>query len=111
MPSVFKRKTGFHGRIEIPDLGAVIGETATWVLTRRGNDENGRDPEASYYDFHADLKFVNEALFKDSDYEKRVVIHAGKGQSYEIVPVIGPGQRTVLTGRSLVMERIRESRL
>lgn len=111
MPAVFKRSTGFHGKIEIPDLGAVIGETASWSLARRGSDENSRDPESEFYDFRADLKFINATLFDDPDYEKSITIQAGKGQSYRLEPVDGPGQRTVLTGRSLIMERVRTCRL
>lgn len=111
MPAVFKRTSGFHGKILIPDLGAVIGETATWTLTRRGSEERSRDPEAEFFDFRADLKFVNDALFNDPDYEKRVIIQAGKGQAYRLEPVDGPGQRTVLTGRNLIMERVRTCRL
>lgn len=111
MPGVFKRITGHHGRIEIPDLGAVIGETVSWTATRRGDDENSRDPEAEFYDFRAELRFVNDVLFNDPDYEKLVIINAGKGQSYRLEPVPGDGQRTVLTGRVLVMERVRTCRL
>jgi hypothetical protein len=107
LPAVFKTQRGLHGRIEIVDLGAVIGETISWVLTRRGNDENRRDPEAEFFDFRADLRFVNEALFNDDEYEKKVYINGGKGQSYLLEPVPGKGQRTALTGRSLVMERIK----
>ena len=108
MPSLHKLITGFHGRVEISDLGAVIGEMATWRLMRRGDtDNNSRDPEADFYDLSADLRFVNDALFNDPDYEKRVTVQAGKGQSYVLEPVPGPGQRTALRGRNLVMERVR----
>ena len=115
MPGIFKVSSGFHGKVEIPDLGAVIAETASWRLVRRGDAEaNSKDPEAELYDLRADLKFVNEALFNDPDYEKRIVLVAGRGQasqSYRIDPVEGPGQRTMLSGRSLVMERVRPVRL
>jgi len=111
VPGLYGRMNGFQGRIEIPDLGAVIGEMNTWTLIRRGNTtENSRDPEADNYDLTADLRFVNEALFGDADYEKRVIIQAGRGQSYVIEPVEGPGQRTALNGRKLVMERVRPCR-
>ncbi len=111
MPAIFKRLQGQHGRVEIPDLGALIGNMSSWTLTRRGSSENSRDPEAEFFDFHAVLTFVNEALFGDPDYEKRVVIQAGKGMSYLLEPVDGPGQRTALTGRNLSIERIRLVRL
>ena len=108
VPGIQRLITGFHGKVEIPDLGAVIGETSTWRLMRRGDtDNNPRDPEADYYNLSADLRFVNDALFNDPDYEKRVTVQAGKGQSYVLEPVPGPGQRTVLNGRNLVMERVR----
>lgn len=105
MPALWKRVQGQHGRVDIPDLGALIGKTSSWTLTRRGSEDPGRDPEADFYDFHAVLEFVNEALFADDEYTKRVTIQMGKGQTYCLEPQ-GTGQRTSLVGRSLNMERV-----
>lgn len=106
MPALWKRVQGQHGRVDIPDLGALIGKTSSWTLTRRGEADPGRDPEADFYDLHAVLEFVNEALFADDEYTKKVTIQMGKGQTYWLQPQEGPGQRTVLVGRTLTMERV-----
>lgn len=83
---------------------------SSWTLTRRGESENSRDPEAEFYDLHAVLSFIQEALFLDDDYEKRITVQLGKGQTYQLTPEEGEGQRTALTGRNLTMERVRFQR-
>lgn len=106
MPALWKRVQGQHGRVDIPDLGAIIGKTSSWTLTRRGGEEPGRNPESDFFNFHAVLEFVNEALFTDDEYTKRVTIQMGKGQTYWLEPQEGPEQRTVLVGRNLTIERV-----
>jgi hypothetical protein len=107
MPGIFKRLQGQHGRVDIPDLGAHIGGITSWTLTRRGDGTNPKDPEAEFYDLNAVLAFITESLFLDPDYTKRVTIQHGKGQAYRLEPELGPGQRTALVGRNLIMERVR----
>ena len=109
MPPVFRRIDGTHGFIEIPMLGTRIGEIGPWTLTRRGEAHlNPQDPEAAEFDLTATLTLVpNEALWNDPDYEKRVVISMRRGKrTWTVQPVEGPGQRTALNGRSLIMERV-----
>lgn len=106
VPALHRRMQGQHGSIHIPDLGALIANMSSWTLTRRGESENSRDPEAEFYDLHAVLSFVNEALFNDADYTKVVKVQLGKGQTYELIPQEGAGQRTALTGRNLDMLRV-----
>lgn len=99
----FGRIEGRDGRIEIPTLAAPIGELSSYSLTRRAD----QGTEAGYYNFHGILKWVVEALWLDTDYTKRVIVkHPGGGVEYLIVPVEGPGQRTALSGKSLVMDRV-----
>ena len=101
MPPIFKRIEGRKGRIDIPFIGAVVGNIISFTLTRRAD----RGPEAEFYDFHAALSFISEALFNDDDYQKRVIVVVGK-RPFRLDPAEGPGQRTALQGRSLVMERV-----
>lgn len=110
MPALWKRVEGRYGRIEIPDLGALIANTSSWTLTRRGNvEDKPGDPEAEFFDLHAVLSFVNTALFNDPEYTKEVLLQRGKGRMEQVVQE--PGQRTVLTGRSLVMEKVKLCRV
>jgi hypothetical protein len=100
LPAIFRKIDGRYGRIEVPFLGALIGNINSWTLTRRAD----RGPDSELFDLHAALSFVNEAMFHDPDYEKVVFVRGGKGQEYRLEQV--SGQRTVLQGRSLIMERV-----
>lgn len=104
IPLLYGRIEGRYGRIDVPFLGTRIGEVTHWLATRRS--ENG--PESAFYNLHISLKWMNEALFNDTEYVKKVVLRIGKGGvEYEVKPVEGPGQRTALSGASLVMDRVR----
>lgn len=108
MPGLYKRIDGLVGRVDIPEIGAHIGDFVSATLTRRGEvEDNPRDPEGSFYDLHAVLRFVNKALFEDPDYQKVVTVWVKRNprRRWVLEPRQGPGQRTALQGRSLIMER------
>jgi len=95
-----------RGRIHIPDLGAPVGDIVSWTLVRRGDAKiDHRDPEADFFDLHAVFSFINKPLFEDPDYHKEVLIWR-KGMQQQRVEQ-DPGARTVLSGRSLIMERVK----
>lgn len=109
MPGFLPRIPALRGRIDIADLGAHIGDFVDGTLTRRGDAAvNSRDTEADYYDLHAVLRFVNKHLFEDPDYTPivRVWTKRNPKRKWILVPQPGPGQRTALQGRSLIMERV-----
>ena len=88
------------GIIDIPFLGAKVGELNQWTLQRRGDT----GPDAGLYDLHAVLSFVSTALWEDADYEKRVVVSLNPSKQYRLEQA--PGMRTVLEGRSLLIEGV-----
>lgn len=114
MPLLFGRIDGLVGRVEIPDMGILVGEFVSATLTRRGDvNENPQDPEASFMDLHAVLRFVNHALLGDDDYVKVVTVWQKKNprKKWRLEPRPKPGQepslRTVqVKGKSLTMERV-----
>ena len=106
IPLLYRRIEGRRGKVEIPFLGTLCGEINHWTVVRRA--ETG--PESELYNFHATLQWVNAALFNDPDYatkRKISVTIARGGRVYVVVPVEGEGQRTVLTGKSLIVDRVR----
>lgn len=103
MPGVFRQIGNVRGRIEVPHLGALIGNIQSGTLTRRGDE----GPESDFYDLNAVLAWVTAAMFNDADYPKQVIVQLSRSRAYILEPQVGPGQRTVLTGRSLVMERVK----
>lgn len=106
MPFLFASIRGTNGTIDVPRLGVPIAELDGWSLTRRGDigvEGSGTEPEGNYFDLIAQLKRVTEGIFRDPEYTKRVILVL-KGQKYLVTQA--PGQRTALTGRSLVMEKV-----
>lgn len=88
------------GIIEIPFLGAKVGEFTQWTLQRRG--DYGQD--AGLYDLHASLSFISDALWNDEDYEKVVILSLTPTKHYKLQQA--PGFATVREGRSLVMQGV-----
>jgi hypothetical protein len=88
------------GTIDIPFLGAKVGELTNWTLTRRG--DTGQD--AALYDLHASFSFISKALWDDPDYEKRVILNLNPSKQYRLDQV--PGMRTVLQDKSLLMDGV-----
>lgn len=87
------------GTVEIPFLGAKVGELAQWTLQRRGDD--GR--ESGLYDLHASFSFVSDALWNDDEYDKVIFLNISPSQQYRLDK--DPESRTVREGRSLLVER------
>jgi hypothetical protein len=88
------------GVVEIPFLGAKVGEFSSWVLQRRGD----QDPDAGLYDLHAVFSFVSEALWNDDEYTKHIVINLSPSKQFRVQHE--SGMRTVLADRSLLMEGV-----
>jgi hypothetical protein len=88
------------GIVDVPFLGAKVGEFSSWTLTRRG--DTGRD--ADLYDLRAAFSFVVEALWEDPDYDKRVVVNINPRTQYRLVQA--PGFAMVRQGQSLLMEGV-----
>jgi hypothetical protein len=88
------------GLVEIPFLGAKVGEFASWTLQRRGD----QDPEAGLYDLHAVFAFVSEALWSDEDYGKEILLNLSPSRQFRVLQE--SGMRTVLTDKTLLMEGV-----
>lgn len=89
------------GTVEIPFLGAKVGELAQWTLQRRGDS----GPDAGLYDLHAAFSFVSEALWNDEEYEKVVFVNLSPQRQYRLEQA--PGYATVREGRSLLMQGVK----
>ena len=88
------------GFVDIPFLGAKVGELSTWTLKRRG--DTGQD--AALYDLHASFSFISRALWDDAEYTKRIVVNLNPHKQYRLEQV--PGMRTVLQDKSLLLEGV-----
>jgi len=88
------------GIVDIPFLGAKVGEFTSWTLTRRG--DTGQD--AALYDLHASFSFLSKALWDDDEYEKRILVNLNPFKQYRLEQV--PGMRTVLQDKSLLIEGV-----
>jgi len=88
------------GSVEIPFLGAKVGEISTWTLQRRGD----QGPEAGLYDLHAVFSFVSDALWNDDEYRKVIFLNLTPRKQYRVD--YEPETRTVREGRTLLIEGI-----
>jgi hypothetical protein len=96
-------RSGIHkpaGVVDIPYLGAKVGELTNWTLTRRG--DTGQD--AALYDLHASFSFISMALWEDPDFEKRIIVNLSPYKQYRLEQV--SGMATVLQDKSLLMEGV-----
>lgn len=79
---------------------------SNWTVTRRSDE----GPESEFYNLHATMDWANAALFNDPDYatKRKITVSLTRGgRTYVVEPVEGPGQRTVLNGKSLIVDRVR----
>lgn len=88
------------GIVEIPFLGAKVGEFASWTLQRRGDE--GRD--AGLYDLHAVFSFVSQALWEDEDYQKHILLNLTPSKQYRVQQE--SDMRTVLSDKALLIEGV-----
>lgn len=88
------------GTVEIPFLGAKVGELSNWTLQRRG--DQGRD--ADLYDLHAVFSFVSDALWNDDEYGKVILLNISPSKQYRVD--LDPEARTVREGRTLLIEKV-----
>jgi hypothetical protein len=88
------------GIVEIPFLGAKVGELDKWVLQRRGDE----GPDSGLYDLHAVFSFVSEALWNDEDYQKAIVLNLSPHKQFRVQQE--PDMRTDLSDRALLMEGV-----
>jgi hypothetical protein len=99
---LFKRITGIYGTVTIPSVGLNIGTMGSWTLTRREETH----PGFGEWDLHAAFSYINEFAWKQEGYVKEIRIVLGdpkKGKQYRLEPTDG---RTVLDGRSLLIEGV-----
>lgn len=85
------------GVVDIAFLGAKVGVISQWTLNRRTDDEG-------LYDLRATFEFITEALWNDSDYEKRIVLRLSPHKQYRLQQA--EGYRTERVGRTLLMEGV-----
>jgi len=88
------------GVVDIEFLGGIVGELASWTLTRCGDE----GPKASLYDLRATFTFVAEALWDDPEYEKRIVLSLSPRKQYRLRQA--DDFATVRHGLSLLMEGV-----
>lgn len=99
---LFKRITGIYGEVTIPSIGLTIATMGDWTLLRREETT----PELGEWDLRAVFSYVNAYAFGAEEWKKEIRITIGdkrRGKQYRLDPTIG---RTVLEGRSLLIEGV-----
>jgi hypothetical protein len=99
---LFKQITGIYGSVTIPAVGLNIGTMGSWTLTRREETP----PGFGEWDLRAVFSYINEFAWKAEGYNKEIKVvlgHPKKGKQYRLELTDG---RTVLDGRSLLIEGV-----
>jgi hypothetical protein len=96
---------GAGGTIDIPLIGAHVGDIGRWTLRRRNPEDGATGPDAEMMNLEAFCTWINTVLWEDEDYTKVVVLDHGRIQKrYRIDQQPGFGSR--LSGRVLIMEGV-----
>jgi len=102
VPSIFKRMEGRHGDVTVPSIGLQVGTMEYWLLTRREDTPSGVEE----WDLRAVFSYVNKFAFEKEGLDRWVTVWLGDprrgGKQFRLTTANG---RTVLEGRSLLMER------
>jgi hypothetical protein len=69
-----KALNGVEGEVTIPSIGATIGTTSKWFLSRR-DDRHG---ETGVYIFRAAFSYLNLGLFREDSLNKEIRVRVGK---------------------------------
>lgn len=81
-----KTISGVEGSITIPSIGALIGTTAKWSLSRR-DDRSG--PQGVYV-FQAAMSYINAGLFNEESLKKEIRVRVTRdGKWYRVERVEG----------------------
>lgn len=103
MPSIFKRIEGRRGNVAVPTIGLEIGSMDYWALTRREDTPSGVEE----WDLRAAFSYVNAFAFEKRA-DKQIFIWLGDpkrgGKQFRLDATTG---RTVLDGKSLLMEKVK----
>lgn len=102
---MFKKISGATGKVENPSMGLLIGEMSVWELEGRTEEK----PGPGDFVLRASFSTLIEWMFNDPNIPRRIVIEIGRGQQYRLETV--DDARTVLDGRSLLIEGVNLCRL
>jgi hypothetical protein len=102
---VFKKLYGSVGKVENAAMGVLIGEMSSWELMARTDEQ----PGPGDFVLRASFSTLIEWMFNDPAMPRRIVIEIGRGQQYRLEVV--DDARTVLDGRSLLIEGVNLCRL
>jgi hypothetical protein len=91
---------GNHGKVDVPSIGALIGEMSSWTLDFRKE----ATPEEGLYTFKAYFTTISAWMFNDPSIRHRVLVEIGRGNQYRLD--VAAGARTVLDGQSLLIEGV-----
>ena len=104
MPSMFKRIEGRHGKVRVPSIGLDVGLMEYWSLTRREDTPSGDEA----WDLRAVFSYINKFTWEKPGLDRWITVQLGDprrgGSQYRLTET---GGRTVLDGRSLLIEKVK----
>lgn len=99
---LFKKITGIHGSVTIPSVGVTIGTMGSWTLARREDSP----PGVGEWDLRAVFSYLNDFAWHSNGWDKQITVVIGNpktGRQLRVTPTSG---RTVLEGKTLLIEGV-----
>ena len=97
-----KAINGVEGNITIPSIGADIGTTAKWSLSRR-DDRHG---QPGVYVFQAAFSYLNMPLFREESLKKEIRVRVQKDSKWYRVEKVAGTSIQYYSDNQFVMEEV-----
>lgn len=91
-----KSMRGTEGKVTLPGIGALIGETYSWQLYTTGKD---------VYGLRAACNILDEGLWEEAGEHRRVELHIIRGKWYEAKPE--PGAKVERKGKHFTIKPVK----
>lgn len=97
-----KSITGVEGEVTIPSIGATIGTTQKWALSRR-DDRSGSE---GIYTFQVAFSYLNVNLFREESLRKEIRVRVNRdGKWYRVERVEGSPTQ-IISDNQIIFEEV-----
>ena len=97
-----KTLSGVEGAITIPSIGALIGTTAKWSLSRR-DDRTG--PQG-IYTFQVAMSYINSGLFNEEPLKKEIRVRVSRDGKWYRIERVADSAINIISDTQFILEEV-----